>query len=416
MLSAHRSRSDRSGSYSYADIIDDDDDKRRSGSYLTASAERRSRANWAGKVVSKNVMQTKYLPNSRMMGINDCDPCDRDPVYPMFWSGSPSKKCCKKRISADGEPAWDCGDKAEEAMTFQCSEIDRGACGTIVGMERIVPKSIIAHDPGTAATPNNTAINRRLECVYDLGEVITDPDAAAWYVQHQRDAKKDQNFFDDTFMRDLCSQKAPDPSRCPSQTYTGGVDKGPVVCSNMISSSICKAWAKSPGGKQPADQIMHEWCDAHTDPAHPLDGTRSDPACRCLKRALDENWGKLQSINMVDSGCWFRPCVDHEMDAHLVPSDIREHACPTSVCTQFNEIVGNDRVDVSDLKEYMYCPIPGPTPPPSPAPPPSPNGVSTWWESLDTTKKIAIVGGGSGAVLIVAIGLFFLVRSIKKTS
>jgi hypothetical protein len=349
-----------------------------------------------------------------------CMRCDRipDTKYPMIWTtvGCDNGCCIATDKCFDGDYMknfWKSPD--EPGKCYICSGIDESICSAIPGIKKTLsPKSVSLTNPGKIG-------DRSVTCTYDMTMIAQDPEATEYYIKQQRNLRNDQTYFDDSVMRAMCSLPSSDPSKCPaiSKKYTAGVAGGSVVCSNMLALPLCKSWANTASGGVIADEIMQKWCDDHVHNDMPLDDTKSDPTCACWKRMLNPKFDRFEQMP-VDAGCWYKPCVDQTMETYMVPSKNRNAKCDNTVCTQVTNFINNGSVKIDDMKQDLACtivaPTPGPTPtprPPAPAPVDGGGGSSGWWNSLDSTKKIAVVGGGTGVAIVLFLGIAFTIKKMR---
>jgi hypothetical protein len=233
------------------------------------------------------VEQAKYLPSAAFAAW--CDPPGCQGQYPLRWNPSrvDQPRCCSESVVRTGG-----GDLAiqpwcreikptaptAERATFECSAVDPAVC------DRAIPGGV---GPTAVEVADQAVAPRGVFCVYDMGFVAMDAEATDYYIRDQRVRRADPAWYDEGVMTRMCGQGASPEGRpisrawagCPQDSaYRDG--NGRVICSNLVASPLCKAWATEDArGKVAARKIAADWCAAHTDAASPTDPAKTDPAC-----------------------------------------------------------------------------------------------------------------------------------------
>jgi len=355
-----------------------------------------------------------YRPPGSMYSNQKCasDGCDDGEVVWSTGGGDPHT-CWKHARDSNGnktgEIVW--GNTSE--ATVKCSVISpRDDCP-------VFGSAVASVTPINAPTlPTNSII-----CDYATSNITASCANTSAFINYMRDRQGDPSFFNDDFMKEMCSNQA-DPASCPDKTSMYRDSLGRIVCSNMIACQMCREWSvgsnASAAGMKIADQVMKGWCDKHSTVGETNDPTKSDPACQCINKAYNPVVSRFQDaqeksvkddpFKAVDPLCWFTPCsIDRQLARYLVPSDERAPTCPSSICAEVIDFANNSDISADDMKQYMNCN--GTTPVPDPD-----KDVKTgnYWSNLSSAQKAAIIGGGvTAGAIIIAMG-YLLIRKGGK--
>lgn len=323
-----------------------------------------------------NVVQKTFLPvdHSNVPGYDQWD-CNSCPENLLFYEDSINKPCRKSDDTI--------ADADAKQKVYKCSKPDISVC----------PKlgSVSAKYAGA----NRKFDSMGVACTYLLSDVIKDASAVDLYTKDMRKKTGNPNWLDDDIMNIMCAQPS-DPKLCPkiSSTYKNS------TCSNMVASPLCREWAETPTGRSLSDRIMREWCVNHTDKDMINGNTSTDPTCKCINRSLDPKWNIMQQQIGADAGCWYAPCADKEMLNYMVPYDTRHPGhCDGIRCAIINNYMDNGTINISEIKQGISCN----------QTPSNPNGIIEWWESLETSQKVSLAGGGlsilAGSVILAVLAL-----------
>ena len=319
------------------------------------------------------------------------------------------KTCVDRNRKKDYDPDWPSGKLICMGSCYfkRCAHIykDRPEVCPRFDNGRVGPSS------ATAKKPDEFDDQHGVNCIYSTEDVISSCTATREYTEKVREQKRDPTWFDDTLMTAMCSRGVP-ASECVHnygdfKTY---LDSG-HQCSNMQNCSFCKEWAMAKYRAHEgtiSDHVIDVWCDDPTkfDTKNPNDPTKSDPACRCAKRAFDPTYQKYYDVMTSEAAktpakCWYRYCTDPESGEYMVKSGDQtanpEDKCQ-DVCQQIIEIAQSEFTDISDIYAILNCgdaPGPGPEPPEPKPPGPTPSYTVDFGKLGVLCAAAAILGVGA---------------------
>ena len=275
-----------------------------------------------------------------------------------------TEDCCDRHRKEDYDKDYTSG--RAECKRSRDGECHLAQCAHIYYQDARVCKQFdngtVKSAWATAQKPDEFDGQHGVDCSYRRGDLASSCQAATEYTEAVRSQIGNPLWFDDALMIDLCSRGS---STCPKYGDFDTYAKAGHKCSNIINCSLCVEWKKGmmdSGQGTAVDHIMHKWCDdpANYDTDNPRDASKSDPACRCIKRGSDPFYNKyfeqMKSGLKTPGQCWYKECVDKTTSEYLIPTEDYDHSvCPTNICQQLIDISGGEIEDVDDILIYMDC-------------------------------------------------------------
>jgi hypothetical protein len=254
----------------------------------------------------------------------------------------------------------------------------------------------------TAKKPDQFDDQYGINCFYDLGDVSSSCTAARGYTKKVRDQTGNREWFDDRLMSILCRNGTTDCQH-KSGDFKKFLDSG-HKCSNLLNCDLCREWYEHQmkiGHGTDVDLIIDEWCSApeNFNPDSPADPTKSDPACKCVKRTYDPDYRKFHEAmeyasSMEPASCWYKYCTDPGSGDYFVREPDQNKEDCRDICQQIINVAKEAHIeDVHDIYAILSC---------KESPSVGPN---------ESFEKVALIGG----VSVVAIGCALLIVSYVKS-